>query len=69
MLTKIHISSIHRKFQAIYSNKKEQTRSYKTLKINVYIPIFIYTDLLATGTEWNITNIQQFLISTNQEYL
>ena len=64
----MHISSVHRKFQEIYSNKIEQTKSYRTRKINVYIPIFIYIDLLATGTEWNTTNIQQFLISTKVEY-
>ncbi len=68
MLTKIYISSIHRKFQEIYSNKKEQTRSYSTRKINVYIPIFIYINLLATGTEWNIINIQQFLVNARMEY-
>ena len=64
----MHISSVHRKFQEIYSNKIEQTKSYRTRKINVYIPIFIYIDLLATGTEWNMTNIQQFLKSTKREY-
>ena len=64
----MHISSVHRKFQEIYSNKIEQTKSYRTRKINVYIPIFIYIDLLTTGTEWNMTNIQQFLISTKREY-
>ena len=64
----MHISSVHRKFQEIYSNKIEQTKSYRTRKINVYIPISIYIDLLTTGTEWNMTNIQRFLKSTKREY-